>query len=417
MNFYNNRMIRLLQMKATVAINSETNPATCGDKKRNSVNKDRPHVALLVETSLASGRDILRGISRYLHEHIRWGIFHSPRSLEDKFPAWLENWKGDGIIARIQNPEMVRAIKKTGIPVVDVLGIMENTGIPLVHVDDREIAHMGAKHLLERGFRHFAYVGIKEENWSNLRRDYFQAYLSQYGHKCHLHELKRHTEAWEKQEDQLAKWIKALPKPLGIMVCSDQRGLDIIEAARRANVAIPDEVAIIGVDNDDPLCEVSSPPLSSIKAGHSRVGYEAAALLDRLMLGAAPPSGPIFVPPVSVVARQSTDVLAIEDENISTALKMIRDTGCDELSVDDVARCCGLSRSVLQRRFRKMLDHTVHQEIINVRLKRSCELLAETDLTLIDIAEKAGFKHQEYMGVVFRKHLGMTPAQYRKNAG
>jgi len=383
---------------------------------RKQVGPEQPRVALLVETSLASGRDILRGVARYMREHSRWGIFHEPRSLEDKAPSWLKNWKGNGIIARIQNKEMADAVRNCGIPVVDVLGTVAANGIPLVHVDDREVAHAGARHLLERGFRHFAYMGIKGENWSDLRRDYFQTYLAQAGHRCHLYELERKVTVWERQENRLSKWIGQLPKPLGIMVCSDQRGIDVIEAAQRAGVAIPDDVAVIGVDNDDPLCEVSSPPLSSINAGHSRVGYEAAALLDRLMKGDEPPKHTILVPPVGVVARQSTDVLAIEDSNISKALQLIRDHGCTELSVDDVARHCGLSRSVLQRRFRKLLNHTVHQEIINVRVKRACQLLAETDLTLIDIAEKAGFKHQEYMGVVFRKHLGMTPAHFRRNA-
>lgn len=401
------------------ASKKKTTPKSSAETKighRKPVTNDRPHVALLVETSLASGRDILKGIASYMREHERWGVFHEPRSLEDKVPTWLKSWKGEGIVARIQNQEMVRAIKKTGIPVVDVLGIVPDTGIPLVHVDDREVAHMGARHLTERGFRHFAYVGIKGENWSELRRDYFQTYLAQAGFRCQIHELERHTAAWEKQENHLAKWIKKLPKPLGIMVCSDQRGLDVLEATRRAAVTVPDEVAVIGVDDDDALCEVSTPPLSSIKPGHSRVGYEAAALLERLIQGDKPPPHTILVPPVGVMARHSTDVLAIEDPNISKALQLIREMGCTEISVDDVARHCGLSRSVLQRRFRRMLDHTVHQEIINVRLKRACQLLAETDLTLIDIAERAGFKHQEYMGVVFRKHQGMTPAQYRRNA-
>lgn len=200
-------------------------------------------------------------------------------------------------------------------------------------------------------------------------------------------------------------------------MCSDQRGAQFLEACRRASAAVPDEVAVISVDNDEPLCEVCNPPLSSVDAGHVQVGYEAAALLDRLLTGQARPDRPILIQPQGVVTRGSTDVLAIEDRKIAMVLRLIREHACTGIGVEALARQAGLSRSVQQRRFRALLQRTVHQEILSVRIKRACELLAQTDLPLVEIAERTGFKQQEYMGAVFKARLRRTPAQYRQDAG
>ena len=388
--------------------------------KRRRKSGSRLHVALLVETSLASGRDILRGIARYVREHEPWSLYHEPRSLEESLPRWLRKWEGDGIIARIQNQTMAAEARATRIPTVDVLGVMSQKDFPLVHVDDEQVARMAAGHLLERGFRHFGYFGIEGENWSGWRREAFAQAVREAGFEVDVYELPRGRAgegSWEAMEDELARWVAALPKPAGVMVCSDQRGAQFLEACRRAGAAVPDEVAVISVDNDEPLCEVCNPPLSSVDAGHVQVGYEAAALLDRLLAGQARPNRPILIQPQGVVTRGSTDVLAIEDRKIALVLRLIREHACNGIGVEALARQAGLSRSVLQRRFRALLQRTVHQEILNVRIKRACELLAQTDLPLVEIAERTGFKHQEYMGAVFKARLRRTPAQYRRDAG
>lgn len=374
-------------------------------------------VALLVETSLASGRDILRGIGRYVRERRTWALFHEPCSLEESGPQWLATWKGDGIIARVQNRRIADLVKATRLPVVDVLGLVPEAGIPLVHVDDREIARLAVEHLRERGFRHFGFYGLSDENWSAQRRDCFRECLEAVGHVSAVYEQPRHDQSWEDRENELARWILHLPKPVGVMVCSDQLGLAFLEACRRAGVSVPDEVAVVGVDNDDALCEIAHPPLSSVWPAHSQVGYEAAALLDRLMAGESPPPAPILIAPGGIKARQSSDALAVEDRGVARALQLIREHACNGLDVDAVAEGSGLSRSVLQRRFRRVLGKTVHEQILDMRLKRACELLAETELPLIEIAERVGFKYQEYLGAVFRKRMGKTPAQFRREAG
>jgi LacI family transcriptional regulator len=379
-----------------------------------------PHVALLVETSLGSGRDILRGIAQYVREHPGWSLFHEPRSLEESLPEWLEDWEGDGIIARIQNRTIAQAVCRTRLPVVDVLGLVPDLGIPLVHVDDREIARLAAEHLLERGFRQFGYLGLKNENWSIRRENYFRERVALEGCTVLSYAQARHFPnlmAWEEEEDALAAWIAQMPKPAGVMVCSDQRGLYFLEACRRAGIAVPDEVAVIGVDNDDALCEVGHPPLSSVWPAHSQVGYQAAVLLDALMRGQQPAPTPVLIAPSGIIVRQSTDVLAVADANIAKAVRAIRERACEGLSVDEVARRAGLSRSVLQRRFRHFLGKSVHEAILDMRLKRACQLILDTNLSLIDIAEKSGFKHQEYMGAVFKARLGKTPGNLRRQGG
>jgi LacI family transcriptional regulator len=202
-----------------------------------------------------------------------------------------------------------------------------------------------------------------------------------------------------------------------MMLCSDQVGPTVLEACRRAGVDVPDEVAVIGVDDDEPLCEVADPGLSSVWPDHERVGYEAAALLDRLMHGGRAPAGPIFVPPRGVVTRRSSDVLALDDREAAAAVRVIRERACDPagLTIDDIAAEVSVSRSVLQRRFKAATGRTLHDEMLRVRLARAKELLSETDLPIATIAERVGFKHQEYMGAVFRRKLDIAPAQYRRS--
>jgi LacI family transcriptional regulator len=376
-----------------------------------------PHIALLVETSLASGREILRGIARYLREQGNWSVFNSPRGRNDPAPEWLTRWKGHGIIARVTSPEMARILKKTRLPVVDVLGIIPKSGIPVVHVDDAAIAGTAFNHLFERGFRRFAFYGISGENWSENRRAAFLEKARTVHDDASVFEVSRSVFdeiPWEKRQDRLADWLRKLPKPAGLMVCSDQRGSDVLEACKRAGIQVPDEIAVVGVDNDEPLCEVCNPALSSIQPDCQTVGYEAAALLHRLIAGEVPPREPHLTPPGDVVTRLSSDVVAVEDPAVALAIKVIRERACAGISVDEIAQAAGASRSVLQRRFNSLIGHTIHDQIMRQRLKRAVELITTTSLSLPDIAEKSGFPHPEYMWTVFRNRLGKTPTQYRR---
>ncbi len=378
-----------------------------------------PRVALIVETSLASGRGILRGIARYLREHEPWSIYHEPRSREDPAPTWLKNWPGDGIIARLHNRQMVAAVAATGLPAVDVLGLVSDSKPPLVGSDNRVIARLAAEHLLERGFKHFGHCGIRGFNFSERQRDAFMEIVQMAGGQCGVHELAargRARSSWETQQQRLAKWVRHLPKPAGVMACDDTRGQRLLDACRRAGVLVPEEVAAVGVNNDIAVCEISHPPLSSVVPNTQGIGYEAAGLLDRLMRGKSAPSDPTLLAPTGLVCRQSSDVLAIEDHDIAMAVRFIREQASGSIRVEDVANHVSLSRSVLKRRFARLLGRSVHEEIIRARVRQVEELLSQTDMPIKLIARKTGFKHQEYMGAVFKSKLGKTPGQYRKQS-
>jgi LacI family transcriptional regulator len=218
---------------------------------------------------------------------------------------------------------------------------------------------------------------------------------------------------WERQVQALSAWVRKLPKPTGIMACYDLRGQQVLEACRREGVAVPDSVAVIGVHNDELLCDLCDPPLSSVIPNARRAGYEAAALLDRMMNGDRVSQQVILLDPIGIATRQSTDVVNLADVRISQAVRFIREHAADGITVDEVLRAVPMSRTILERRFKSLLHCTPHDHIVRVRLERVKELLASTELTLAQIAERAGFGHAEYMSVAFKRLTGVSPGAFR----
>ena len=205
----------------------------------------------------------MKGIARYLGERGPWSIYHEPCGLGGAIPDWLRRWRGDGVIARVEGDRTLREVKKPGRPVVGVLGEAAAARIPLVHVDDVAIAELAAEHLLSLGLRQFAYCGIAHSTWSARRRSGYEAYIRARGYSCATFEwpaAPREAEGWELAQNRLSAWLETLPMPVGIMVCSDQRGVAVLDACRRVGIAVPEQTAVIGFDNDDALCSVCDPP-------------------------------------------------------------------------------------------------------------------------------------------------------------
>jgi len=375
----------------------------------------RRQVALLIETSNAYARGLVQGVVHYIREHRPWSFHLMEQGRGDDPPAWLAGWKGDGIIARIETPRIAAAVVKTGLPAVDLSAARLVPALPWVETDDAQIAKLAAEHLLERGFRHFAFCGVARFNWSVWREEYFAARVRAAGHDCHVYQPKREGAA-AAQVAEIGRWLRTLPKPLGVMACYDSRGQQVLDACRGEGFAVPDEVAVIGVDNDTLLCELASPPLSSVIPNAQRAGYVAAARLDRLMAGKRVTPLAELIPPLGVASRQSTDALALDDRTIAQAVRMIREHACEGINVADVLRVVPLSRRVLEQRFQKLLGRTPRAEILKVRLGRVRRLLGETDLTLYQIAERTGFTHVEYLSVVFKRETGATPSAFRAAA-
>jgi LacI family transcriptional regulator len=211
-------------------------------------------------------------------------------------------------------------------------------------------------------------------------------------------------------------WLKQLPKPVGLMGCYDIRAREVLDACMLAGLAVPDEVAVIGVDNDDLICELAEPRLSSVIPNAHRTGYEAAALLERMLAGERVPPGAYLIPPVGIVTRHSTDMLAVDDPHVAAALRFIRERACDGINVEDVVAAVPLSRRVLETRFKQLTSRTPHAEIQRVQIDRVKQLLTETELTLEAAAHRCGFRHSEYMSVVFKRITGMTPGRFRETS-
>ncbi|MBN2292885.1 MAG: substrate-binding domain-containing protein [Pirellulales bacterium] len=224
----------------------------------------------------------------------------------------------------------------------------------------------------------------------------------------------RHVPEWDEDQERLAEWVHSLTMPAGIMCCNDVRGQQVLDACHRVHIAVPEEIAVVGVDNEKVLCKLCDPPLSSVAPNPERIGYEAAELLDQLISGKSPGSEERLIPPLYVVTRQSSDTLGIDDTDVASALRFIRENACVGATVEDVVRHVAISRSQLERRFRKYLNHSPHTEIRIVQVKRVKELLMDTDLSLSAIARQAGYVHSEYMSVVFKRLTGQTPGEFRR---
>jgi LacI family transcriptional regulator len=379
----------------------------------------RRRVALVVESSGAAGREILRGIARYARQHGPWSLYHEPSHWPDVLPPWLARFNGDGIIARVRNRRTAARLTRLRVPIVDVQGNVPDADIPLVQVDDTAVARLATEHFLERGFRHFGSCGIEGPVWAQRRCDAFVRLIQESGRECQRYDLPpRETKAWFSQAEarRLDRWLQSLPRPVAILAANDTAGQKVLDACRRQGLMVPEEIAVLGVDNDETLCEICDPMLSSIVPVHDQVGYHAAELLERIVEGEPPPTAPLFLTPTSVIVRRSTDVLAVDDRDVATAVRFIRERACLGIGVDDVLRHMALSYSTLKRRFQAALGRSVHDEIVRVRMERATELLAETQLSLARVAELSGFGHQEYLGAVLKARLGMTPRQYRSEA-
>lgn len=377
-----------------------------------------PRVALLIETSNGYARSILHGVEDYIRSHHPWHIFLAERRRGDSPPKWLDDWDGDGIIARIENKSMAQALSRLHVPVVDLSSYRFLPQVPGVMTDGKAIAQLAATHFLNRGFEHFAYCGVPRFPWSRQRGEYFVKILEEKQLDCHLYQsAQKSDDDSEHETDDIARWLSHLPKPAAVFACYDARGRQILDACHRAGLSVPEEVAVLGVDDDELLCELSPQPLSSIDPNPRRCGWVAAEMLQMMMSGQKPVPMVQIISPIGISTRQSTDVFAIEDTNLVKALRFIREHACRGISVDEVARIAGLARRTMEARFKKMLGRSPHEEIMRVQVKRAQRLLLHSNLPVALIAERAGFENPEYFSVAFKRITGMPPVTYRKKRG
>jgi len=374
-----------------------------------------PRVILMIETSRAFGRGLLYGIARYSRIHGPWVFYREPGGLEKSLPD-LKNWGADGIIMR--NTPKSDVLSELNLPTILVIhGKEKKSYYPRIITDGEQIGRMAARHFLDRGFRHFAYCGFDDTSWSQQRCIYFVKTVIQAGFKPHIYQQpkSRVKQCWKNEQVIMADWLKSLPKPVGLMACNDDRGQHALEACKMAGLQVPEEVAVIGVDNDELVCDLSDPPLTSIALNTEKAGYEAAKLLDRLMTQKKKKTRKdIMVRPINIVTRQSTDILSIEDKEVAEAVRFIRKNSRKTIRVNDVADASGLSRRVLEKRFRKILNRSVYEEIRRVRIAQVCQMLVETTISISEIALVLGYPGVEHIARYFRKEKGKSLLAYRK---
>lgn len=372
-------------------------------------------VALLIETSNAYARRLLQGIRNYVLEQGNWSIYFGEQRRGEAAPEWLANWQGDGLIARIETKSLARAVARLAIPTVDVSAARHLPGVPYVETNDEAIAVMAASHLLERGYQQLAFCGDARFRWSKNREAAFAAEAKRQQRDCFLFQPSRlHNASWEQEQEQLIAWLRGLPKPVGIMAAYDVRGRQVLDACRETGLAVPDAVAVIGVDNDELICDFASPSLTSVYSDAVSTGYEAATVLDALMRKRSLQKKVVLIDPLWVVTRGSTDGLAIHDPDIAQAVRFIREHATEEIQVSDVMERLHLSRRMFESRFKKLIGRSPHEEIERVRMDLAKQLLHETDLSLAAIAHRVGYKHVEYMCVAFKRVTGQTPGHYRQ---
>ena len=359
---------------------------------------------------------MIRGVRRYIAEHEPWSLYLELRALDSPPPAWLRRWQGDGILTRTASPRMAEVIRATGLPAVELRATKLGLGLPFVGIDNSSLGRLVADHLINGGFRRFAVFTVDSERYFEERRANFIARVEETGHPWSEFAAPARAERpadWERHQQRLVAWITSLEKPVGVLACTDQLGFWLLDACRRAGVAVPEEVAVVGVENDETLCLSASPPLSSVEFDSQRLGYAAAGLLDRLMAGGQPPPGPILLPPAGLIVRQSSDIVAIDDPQLAAAVRFIRENAARGATAADVLRLVPVSRRVLDRQMRAVLGRSIAEELARVRFAKVKQLLAETDLPLAAIAERAGFDYPQSMAESFKRRFGLTPGDFR----
>lgn len=383
---------------------------------------ERPRVALVLRSRLEENLHILHSLAKFKRYHAQWHVFVDDQARGAADPDWLLDLGWDGLICKESSDALFAKARERGIACVDLSDDGEvRRGCPKVRPNNPAIGHAGAEHFIEKGFRHFAFCGFSNELWSSERRAGFVEALGLAGRRCALFETNYpgvSQPSWEfAEEDEMARWLETLPKPVAIMACNDLRAVHVVNACHTANLRVPEEVAIVGANNDVVRCELSTPSLSSIPVDVQEYARLAGELLAGLMAGEITPesrSKVTLVDPLDVVTRRSTSVLAVEDRSVAAALNLIREMACKGITVEQVAKSVHISRSLLEKRFRHYVGRSPQVEIRQAQVWRIKELLSETEYSLAQIAEMTGFEHPEYMSVVFKRLTKMTPSAYRK---
>ncbi|MCF2495239.1 MULTISPECIES: DNA-binding transcriptional regulator [Dyadobacter] len=376
-------------------------------------------IILLLDFAEEYSKSLMKGINTYSKEFGPWifcrmPLFHRETVGIDGILKWALEWKADGIVGQLYNKD-IEKIVQAGIPVIAQDFKERFAEIPNITGGYHEAGQLGADYFLKKGFTNFAFYGFNDIVWSRERAEGFEERLKKRGHKVHYFEHKkaRSTELWYYKPSSLSRWLKSLPKPIGLMTCDDNQGQHITEACRQLGIRIPEEVAVLGVDNDEMICDLSDPPLSSIALDAEKGGYDAAKLLDHMIKHGTAHYYDIIVKPVQVITRHSTDIYATNDDHIASSLKYIHQNIDKNLHVDEVVKQVPLSRRALEKRFLEITGYPIYKYIFNLRIEKFTQKLLDTDMSVFEIALDMGLTDSKNIARQFRQAKGCSPSVYR----
>jgi len=363
-------------------------------------------IGLAVDAVGAYGRGIVRGVTAFCRTHPDWIIVEEPQWSFSR-RAVLKDWQVDGIIAQIFSVEFENEILARGVPATNVSNFCDAKRLPTVLPDDEAVGVMAAKYLSALGVANIGYVWMGDSEFGRLRLRGFRKAFTDAGipvHECKV------------MDQELDTWLKNLPKPAAVLGCNDEWAHRVLKATRRVGIQVPDEVAVLGVDDDELINTLMTPSLSSIAIPAEQIGYEAAAQLDRLMEGQKVPVGITRLAPLRVVNRKSTEVLLVDDPDVAAALRFISEHAGQPIHIEDLLQQVPLSRRSLERRFREALKRSVSEEIRRVHVERAKQLLITTDFSIKQIAKASGFDSATRLGISFQKESGEPPSEFRRRA-
>jgi LacI family transcriptional regulator len=368
-------------------------------------------IGILLNHILTYGRQVSRGVYRFALRMPQWTFELPPiQHVDTQRPDWsVRKWRVDGVIAQINTQPMLGELRGLGVPVVNVatyLGPLAD--VPSVVSDNVAIGVMAAEHLLAKGLRRFGYVDSSSSAPGSARGTAFARAVEEAGAQCSAA-----PRNWRPSRGQADAWLASLTPPVGIFAFNDQRAAEVIQACRDTGLAVPEQVAVLGVDDEELLALMVRPPLSTVRPAAERVGFEAARFLADLLEGRSVPMH-TAIAPINVVTRQSTDVQAIEDADVAAAVQFIREHAAEPVTVEDVLERVPVGRRTLEQRFRKALGRSPSGEIRRVHLDRARQLLSETELSVPEVARRSGFGNPWRFGAMFRRHVGCTPTDYRR---
>jgi len=380
-------------------------------------------VFLSIEQDRGYGRGLISGITQYSKLYGPWNFYtgtpfyYRQSQKRQQASEIIKQWSPDGIIMR-EDPDMEK-IMDLGIPSIFITYTqIKVPGFVSLSGDHTVCGKLAAEHFLARSFKNFAYCGVPNKYWSIYRGESFEKRLARDGYEVNVFPFKASETKinWLKDREKLTKWLSGLPKPVGIMTCTDDRGQNVIEACKACNLHVPEDVAVVGVDNDQLLCNLMNPPLSSVELDAFSAGLQAAKALDRLMKGeSCDMNKSIVAQATHVVIRQSSDIFAVDDRDVRMALRYINENARRAIQVQDIAAACGVITRTLQKKFKRHLGKTVIEEIDRSRIDLICKLLIETQKPIAQIAEDLEFIGEGHFSRYFRRQKRMSPTAYRKN--